>query len=226
MSRITEIEQYAQSKLLSEVAHDFDHADRVRRLGILIAIDEKFQNIDRVEAACILHDIGLGNTQGNRHSHGESGARMAASFLAERSLFEPCDIAEIENAIRYHCTNRTGSGKLLEILRDADIIDSLGAMGIIRTVRYWHRKRDYDPSNVRGATWGFTPCDFDVLFDNGDEIGHTIVEYLNFQISCFDNIYTRRGREIARPLAQFMRDYILQLEREVLAGIVNLKADR
>ena len=212
---IEQIENFAREHVLIEPAHDFEHIHRVRNWALKIALGEKYTDNTIVEAAALLHDIGLTHTQNNRRLHGEVGAQMAHEFLTENALFPSEGIDEITNAIRYHCTNRGGSGQLLDILRDADIIDSLGAIVVIRTVRYWLNKPDYDPDNVRSSTWQMTAKDFDERFDKGVAVGDNIVDHLNFQISCYDNMATDTGRAIAMPLVTFTRNYILQLEAEI-----------
>lgn len=216
MKMTQQIESFARGLMTSEIAHGFDHVHRVRNWALKIAAGERYPNAEAVEAAALLHDIGLSRAKDKRRLHGEIGAEMARDYLLKNALFPPECVSEIANAIRYHCANRSGSGQLLDILRDADMIDCLGAMGVIRTVRYWWEKPDYDPNNVRGATWQMAARDFDDRFDKGVEVGGNIVDHLNFQISCFDNLATETGRRIAAPLTQFLRAFILELEAEVL----------
>ena len=215
MNRIEQIENFAREHVDVEPAHDFVHMHRVRNWALKIASGDKYPSSDMVEAAALLHDVGLARTRENRRGHGEVGAEMTYDFLTENALFATEEIDEITNAVRYHCTNRGGNGQLLDILRDADMIDCLGAIGVIRTVRYWLQKPDYDPDSVRGDTWRMTAKDFDERFDRGVAVGDTIVDYLNFQISCYDNMATETGKAIARPLLTFTRNFILQLEAEV-----------
>jgi uncharacterized protein len=222
MNKLDQIEKFAREHMGAEPAHDFEHAHRVRNWAVKIASHENYDHANLVQATALLHDIGLAHTRNNRRLHGEVGAQMAYEFLKRGTLFPTDAIEQITHAIRYHCTNRGGSGKLLDILRDADIIDSLGAIGVIRTVRYWLAKRDYDPDNVRSRTWQMTANDFDELFDKGLPLGDNVVDFMNFQISCYDNMATNTGKAIARPLVTFTQDYILQMEDEVNCAVAGV----
>ncbi len=111
-----------------------------------------------------------------------------------------------------------GGGALGAILRDADILDLLGAVGILRACISKYAMPEYDPRNVKGDTWGLGAEGFTQRFAEGLGIGPHIVDQINFQLSCADNLQTATARRMARPLAAFMRAYLVQLEAEVLAG--------
>ncbi len=216
MNRIEQIENFAKQLLDTEAAHDFEHIHRVRNWTLKIAKGEGYpSDLEVPEAAALLHDIGLPQSKDNRRMHGQAGADIAREYLLENDFFTPAQVEEIVNAIRYHCRNREGEGQLLDILRDADMIDSLGAIGVIRTVRYWPNKPDYDPANIRSAAWGKNAKFFDERFDRGADSGDNIVEFINFQISTYENMATETGKALARPLISFARNFILQLESEV-----------
>ena len=211
------IEGFARQFMSAEPGHDFEHVKRVRNWARIVARGEGYAALDVVEAAALLHDIGLPRAE-PRRMHGGIGAKMAGQFLREHGWFPEETVAEICNAIRHHCTNRTGSGKLLDILRDADMMDMFGAMGIIRCVRFASGLPDYAPCDVQGPTWGMTAKDFDHRFDMGIGIGETVTDYLNFHISCYDNLVTQTARRLAAPLAAFISTFVRQLDSEVVAN--------
>jgi len=223
VDRIQQIEDYVKQSLSKvtvldfKLAHDFSHVDRVRRWALRIARSEGFSDLALVEAAALLHDIGLAHVE-QRGRHAEVGAEVAARFMRERQLFADPEVEAIARAIRCHSSPRGGGGRLVEILRDADILDALGAVGLMRafTSRYAHR--EYDPGNVKGEMWGRTIDAFEKRFAEGQGVGDHIVDQVNFQISWFDNLATATARQIAGPLIEFMRTYLIQLESEVEAG--------
>ena len=218
-NRIQQIEDYARRVMTAEVAHDFQHADRVRCWAVQIAQDEGYQNLEVVEAAALLHDVGLSYTE-ERGDHGRAGAKEAARFLREKGLFAEEEIREIANAIRYH-NLVNGSGQLWVILRDADTLDMLGAVGVMRAFTSNATKPEYNPRNVKGDTWEMAIGEFEQRFAEGKGVGSYIIDQVNFQISCYDNLGTETARRVAEPLVEFMKAYVVQLESEVNAGRKN-----
>lgn len=195
------------------IAHGYGHFDRVRGWALCIAEDEGFTDLEVVEAAALLHDVGLAHVA-QRRQHAQVGAETAARFLKEQRLFTDHQIQAIATAIRFHSSVK-GGGLLGDILRDADILDGLGAVGIMRAFTSKHAHPEYDPHKVKGDTWGTTAREFDQRFAEGRGIGGYIVDQVNFQISWYGNLATEAARGIARPLVGFMRAYMTQLEREV-----------
>ncbi len=211
--RICQIEGYAQEIMnRCEAAHDYKHVDRVRRWAVRIAEAEGYQHTDLVQTAALLHDIGLVD---GRTGHGPRGAEMAAQFLRENGLFSAPEIKEIAMAIGNH-TSLDGEGTLDVILRDADILDLLGPVGIMRAFTSKAAQPEYRPDNVKGDTWGITAVEVTTRFTSGQGVGHTIVDQLNFQISCYENLYTTAAQEWARPLQAYMRSFLCELESQVL----------
>jgi uncharacterized protein len=214
-NNIQQVENYVKDIMVgSEVAHDFFHVDRVRHWALLISEKEKYGYLEMVEIAALLHDIGL-SLKEKRSLHGESGAKMVNLFLQEQNFLTQIEIDEICNAIKYHNKNREGEGILLDILRDADMMDLFGAVGIMRAFTSQSSKQVYDTKNSKGETWGLLASDFDKRFDAGIGIGNFIVDHINFQISCYDNLKTETAKILASPLVDFMKSYLEQFEREV-----------
>ena len=161
MNRIHQIEEYAKSVMIGSIAHDFMHVDRVRQWAIKIAQQERYPDLDQVEAAALLHDIGL--SRRDRKRHAEIGAELATALLQDKQLFTKDEIAEIAHAIRFH-SSLHGEEKLLQMLRDADTLDLLGAVGVMRACTSKHDRPEYPPELVKGETWGWTASQFTERF--------------------------------------------------------------
>lgn len=216
-NKISKIEKYVKQVKIKEAAHGFRHVDRVRNWALHIAEREGYKNLEIVEAAALLHDIGLSSGK-ERKIHGQEGAKMAEKFLRKNDIFPEKIIKEITNAIRHHNSNRTGKGKLLYILRDADMIDAIGAVGTARCIIHCSPKPEYDPNNIKSETWGMGAEGFDKRIDAGAGPGNYIMDELNFSISFYDNFKTKTGKKIAKPLVEFMKNYIIQFESEINKG--------
>jgi hypothetical protein len=105
IARIQQIEEYVRQTMAGvagsdlEIGHDFKHVDRVRRWALEIAEEEGYADLERVEAAALLHD--------------------------------------------------------------ADILDMLGAVGVMRAFTSKYTLPEHDPQNVKGETWEMAARDVD-----------------------------------------------------------------
>jgi HD superfamily phosphodiesterase len=215
---IRQIEDYARQCMDGHggdlgIAHDYKHADRVRSWALRIAQEEGYPNQELVKATALLHDIGLAVVE-DRALHAQTGAGMAADFLKTRQFFSESQIAEIAHAIRSH-SSLSGGGALGEILRDADMLDMFGPVGLMRAFTSQHHKPEYDPGRPKGETWGLGADDFTGRFADGIGAGPTIVDQINFQISCYANLTTETARRLALPLVAYMQAYLIELERQI-----------
>ncbi len=209
------IEEYAKALMVGEVAHDYKHVDRVRYWALKIAKQEQYPHLDWVEATALLHDIGLAS--GGRKRHAQVGAQLAAEFLQTYQLFDETAIQEIADAIRYH-NSMCGEGQLLAILRDADTLDLLGAVGLMRGFTSKSDKPDYAPELIKGETWGMSAEEFTERFQNGTGTGAYIVDQINFQISCYENLNTNAGKVFGKPLIDFMQTFMESFEAQIKGG--------
>jgi uncharacterized protein len=211
--RIEHIEKYVKKIMVGNSVHNYGHINRVRNWAIVIAKNESYEKQDLVEAAALLHDIGY--TYADERNHGHVGAEKAREYLHDTGSFSVEEIDEIAHAIYHHSSNRGGEGTLLNILRDADMLDGLGAFGILRCIKPMAADPDYGPENIKGATWEMGVEEFNERMDSGRGAGQYIVDHLNFQISWYGNMATETARKHAKPLIDFMKTYIQQLEAEV-----------
>jgi hypothetical protein len=214
------------------IAHDFKHVHRVRNRAVFIAVEEKYPDLEMVEITALLHDIGLsrmsGDETGKRQAHGPLGADMARQFLQINSSLSPGDIELITDTVRHHSdppkimddhiSDLGDRGNLLEIITDADRIDALGAVGIMRACTSKYFLPDYDPVNVKGKSWGLSTSEF--LMKSGvDSVKvppvENIIEQINQQIRYYDSLHTGTAKKLAKPMVEYMKGFILQLEKEL-----------
>lgn len=212
MNKIKIIEQYAKKNLTSP-GHKFDHAERVRKWALSIAKAEGYKKTDLVEASALLHDISKDKSK--KEKHGIMGAKAVSRFLKQNKLFKDREIEEIANAIRFHDSNRQGSGKLLDILRDADMMDLFGAIGLSRAIIYSNSKPIFNPKNIKGDTWGMGVGEFNKKFDAGKDESPYIIDGINFEISCYGNLATKTAKKLAKPRVKYMKNFILEIEKEM-----------
>ena len=221
--RVQIIEVYAEQMMTGpfaveafRIAHEMPHVRRVYAHALRLAEAEGYPHQDRVAAAALLHDIGLPIVQ-KLGDHPTVGAGLAGKFLQENELFTPNEIAEICEAIVYH-GRLDGNTPLIHILRDADILDLLGNVGIMRAFTSKANLRVYHPEHPCGETWGLTAADFTERFQASIGIGPTIMDQINFQMSCYENLCTETARAWGRPLRDTMRQFVTQFAQEISAS--------
>lgn len=196
------------------IAHDFKHVGRVRGWALCIARDEGL-DLELVEAAALLHDIGLTSVKvEQRGKHAQIGADLARLFLGKQRLFTDGETEAVVEAIRFH-SSPAGGGVIGQVLRDADKLDAMGAVGLMRAFTPKYAKAEYDPQNAKGSTWQMTMGEFERRFSEGKGIGDYILDQVNFQISFYDELSTETAKRIGKPLLDFMKAYVVQLDYEI-----------
>ena len=200
---LAELEAWVRKTLETDRkrAHGWLHTDRVRASIRILA---QAEGVDPflAEAAALLHDVG--RTQpGPEAEHGARSASIAEPFLEELAV-DPQDSRAILHAVRWHNSQRDDT-LLLCILRDADMLDGLGAMGIMRAFMSKSHLLPYDP---------------DLPFKDGSHQwppDHASDQLLG-QMEWYGYLNTETARQMARKRIAFMERFITQARDEVGAG--------
>ncbi|TMV05555.1 HD domain-containing protein [Ruegeria sediminis] len=122
----------ADARMTADPAHDLAHLDRVWVNARTIA-DER-TDLRVLVAACYLHDlVNLPKNAPDRHLASRQSAEQAAPILADLGYSDP-EIRAAQHAIAAHSFSARIPPETPEarILRDADRLDALGAIGIAR----------------------------------------------------------------------------------------------
>ncbi|MFX1539458.1 MAG: HD domain-containing protein [Promethearchaeota archaeon] len=190
---IRSIEEFAYNALHAgeRGAHSYEHTLRVRQLCLLINQTEG-GDLEVLEAAALLHDIGRPEEVLTGESHAKIGANMAVAFLATTS-FPPGKLSQVAAAIRTHRFSEDLTPESLEskILSDADKLDAMGALGLARTIA----ESLVQQRGLQGM------------------IEHVDRKLLRLR----DQMYTETGRELARPRHQLLIEFMRQLASEYKA---------
>lgn len=117
-----------------------DHVARVVALSREIGVSEG-ACLETIEAAALLHDIGVPISSS---THYEVGALLSVGILEEAG-YEPQQIEAICNAIRAHSRYGGPEPDTIEAkcLFDADAIDYVGMVGLIRSIGRGRAKGGY-----------------------------------------------------------------------------------
>jgi len=102
------------------------------------------------------------------------------------------------------------------------MLDALGAVGVMRAFTSKYFLPEYDPADIKGIAWGL--ADKECLEKFGAHPGralapvNTIVDQINQQIRYYSGLHTGTANRLATPLVQFMKDFVLQLEHEIMSN--------
>lgn len=198
---LTLAEAWVRERLETDgaVAHGWLHTDRVRRNILLLA---RAEGVDPTlaELAALLHDVG--RTQpGPESEHGARSAAMAAPLLADLALTDE-ERDAVLYAIRWHNSARDDT-PLLCVLRDADMLDALGAIGIMRGFMSKSHLPPYNPD---------APFDLDNT--------HSPLIYTSDQIRLqrkfYDWLNTGTAQQMAADRLAFMNAFVRQVRQELM----------
>lgn len=138
------IKNYVES-FMNHSGHSLDHVLRVYNLCFRIAqnsINELDNEVLLISA--LLHDIARDNESKTGECHAIIGAKWAKTYL-ESINYNPEKIEKIIYCIENHRHSKGVKPKTLEarILQEADRLDAIGAIGIIRTTTHNNLKKPY-----------------------------------------------------------------------------------
>jgi uncharacterized protein len=188
-------------------AHGWEHVRRVYNLALRIAEEEGADPLITGTAA-LLHDIGrLIHKKGVHHA--ELSVEESRKILAGYPLKSE-QVEAILHAIVAHSFSRGVEPHTLEarVLRDADRLDALGAIGIMRwaitgTLKRKPQTLNYHPDDPFGEQHE--------LDDRLYRLDHFYTKLLKLE----EGMYTATGRALARQRTEYMRSYLQQLKTEL-----------
>ncbi len=186
-------------------SHDLAHLDRVWASAQAIAAEVPC-DADVLAAACWLHDcIAVEKNSPDRARASRLAADEAARVLTAWN-WPPARVAAVHHAIVAHSFAAGVPPETAEaaVLRDADRLDALGAIGIARTFYVAGRMgaRLYDPTDP--------PAIARELDDASFALDHFSTKL--FRLA--DGMLTAPGRGEAERRAAFMRDFVARLLAE------------
>jgi uncharacterized protein len=187
-------------------SHDVLHIRRVMKTCEVLAIEEK-ADLEIVLAAAILHDIvNLPKNHPERLQASQLAADKSKTFLQE-SGFNEKKIAHISQVILEHSFSLGKKPSSIEsaILQDADKLDALGAIGIMRTIScgarmgcsYYHAAEPWAETRE--------------LDDKQFTLDHFYMKLLKLK----DLMNTAAAKKLADERTAFMQNFIAQLKSEL-----------
>jgi uncharacterized protein len=193
----------------NDPAHGWEHIERVYALALYLARREGADAFITGMAA-LLHDLGrVAQTLDDTRHHADVSVEQAGELMNRHRI--PAQSQEaILHAIAAHSFSRGIEPRTLEarVVRDADRLDSLGAIGIARwaitaTVLRTPHTRIYDPLDPFAEDH---PLD-----DRRFMLDH----FKRKLLKLVDGMSTPTGRRLAEERTAFMRLYLDEFKREL-----------
>ncbi len=171
------IHRYVMDMTGDRMASGYSHCQRVYHLAR--ELDEDFDD-DILYAACFLHDIVVGD-DGHRKS-----AVKAEQILHETGF--PADkISAVYESIESHWPGSRPKLKEAKMLHDANLLDSLGAIGLIRLSVgsfFWHHK--YNIKDVLDLIKWYRNRADDLIYPKAKELAKIKIEFMDTAIKELD----------------------------------------
>ncbi len=188
-------------------AHGWEHIRRVYTLALHIARQEN-ADLFIVSMAALMHDLGRLSDDKTKH-HADLSVLSAIEMLSAYHV-TPDTQEAILHAIAAHSFSLGIEPRTLEakVLRDADRLDSLGAIGILRwaitgAIQRTSQTQSYHPDDPFAA-W-HTPDDRRYMLD------HFFTKLLKLS----NSMSTQTGRALAQQRTAFMHSYLDEFRREL-----------
>lgn len=190
----------------SDAAHGLSHVRRVVASAGSLAYSEGARR-EVVLPAAWLHDcVVIPKDDPRRDTASAIAARTAGDLLRERGYPE-AEIPEIEHAIEAHSFSAGVAPRTLEaeVVRDADRLDALGAVGIARALMLGGamERELYDPREPFPRSRA------------PDDASYVLDHFYSKLLGLANEMNTAAGREEARRRTSFMREYLRQLGCEI-----------
>ncbi len=186
--------------------HNIDHLHRVLNYALHLQSKEG-GDIIVVAVSAFIHDIHriMSNAE-NRYVSPKESLPIVAKFI------ENLDITDNQNqhilyAVEHHEEYAWEKGGVTvadiesKILQDADNLDAIGVMGVIRAFKYGneHGRVDYDPN---------TPLYTNEFSESGPDDASTIHHIYNKLMRLGQNMNTESAKKLAQQKTDFMKSFI------------------
>ncbi len=192
-------------RMTTDPAHDLAHLDRVWVNAQAIA--DRSANTKVLLAASYLHDlVNLSKNDPDRHFASRKSAAQSEPILAELG-FDAAQIQAVQHAIAAHSYSAGIPPETPEacILRDADRLDALGAIGIART---------FSVSGAMGRVL-YDPAD---PFSEGrplDDLRYSIDHWKVKLLALPQDMLTPTGKRLAQQRVQRLVRYLEEFADEI-----------
>jgi len=208
---IDNIKNIVKQKLENaEAGHDWLHVERVYKMAVKIAATEPNIDMSVIEYAALLHDIADSKFHDGDETIGPALARDILEELGVSSVKIEHTVKIIENiSFKGGHSFSDFASKELDIVRDADRLDAIGAIGVARAFNYggFKGRKLYDPEispNLNMTKEAYK-----------NSTAPTINHFYEKLLLLKDKMKTKEGKRIAEERHAFLELYLSQFMSEV-----------
>ena len=207
-------------------AHDIDHIMRVYNLAMTIAKTEDNVDMDVLQAAVLLHDIGAAKESGDpsgQTDHAIIGVEMAKPIL-EKFGFADDKIKHIQECILAHRYRTNNKPETIEakIVHDADKLEAAGAIGIARAFS-WIGKHQAKIYKKVDSIEEYAKENLTEGKINGriiDKSKHSV--HINYETKdkfLLENLYTETAKKIGQERMAYFKGFLDRLDKEAVGEL-------
>ena len=206
---LEQVENLVKAKFTDmEGSHDWFHIDRVRKNALLIQQTEG-GDAHVIELAALLHDYSDHKYNGGDF---DKGYHEVLDLLSQLQCPAPTalKVAQIVQVVSYKGAGVADQATILEgkIVRDADRLDAIGAVGIARAFSYGGSKHRalYNPA--------ISPTLHQSKEAYAQDKGHTINHFYEKLLLLKDRMETSTAKQIAAQRHTYMETFLAQFMQE------------
>ncbi|MFJ8086651.1 HD domain-containing protein [Lysinibacillus sp. NPDC095746] len=187
-----------------DASHDFQHIERVYQNALTILQSEPEADAEVVEIAVLLHDVSDKKYTDSKEQENKLIAELSLSEEKKQHI-QDC-IAQVS----YNGGNELEATSLeAKIVRDADRLDAIGAIGIARTFAFGGAKGRKLYDKEENARTDMTEEEY--RNKNTSSVTHFYEKLLLLK----DLMITDKGKQMAEERHQFMVQFLEQLQNEI-----------
>lgn len=202
----TEVQQLFSS--INDPAHGWEHVSRVYAIALSIAQQEGADQFI-VGMAALLHDLGHTAAHDETEHHADLSVKLAGEVLDKHAV-PPEQREAILHAVIAHSFSRGVEPRTLEarVVRDADRLDGIGAIGIMRWAATGAMRRTPE-------TLVYHPTDPFAEKHQPDDKHYMLDHFYRKLLKLHETMLTETGRFMAVRRTGFMKTYLYEFRKEL-----------
>ncbi|TQR27684.1 HD domain-containing protein [Lysinibacillus sphaericus] len=187
-----------------DASHDFQHIERVYQNALTILQTEPEADAEVVKIAVLLHDVSDKKYTDSKEQENKLIAELSLSEKKKQHIRDCIAQVSFNGGNELEITSLEA-----KIVRDADRLDAIGAIGIARTFAYGGAKGRKLYDKEEDARNDMTEEEY--RNKNTSSVTHFYEKLLLLK----DLMITEKGKQMAQERHQFMLQFLEQLQNEI-----------